>query len=121
MTDSFRSVYNVNRGIAAGNAVAVGRYAEDSYYNGNPWYLCTLAAAEQLYDAIYTWDRIGSLEITDVSLNFFTDLYSSARIGTYPSSSATYASIVNAVKTYADGYVSIVVCCHYRQECKSVD
>lgn len=111
VTDSFRSIYSVNSGIAAGKAVSVGRYPEDSYYNGNPWYLCTLAAAEQLYDAIYTWNRIGSLTITSVSLSFFKDLYSSAATGTYSSSSDTYSSIVAAVKEYADGYVSIVVCC----------
>lgn len=109
VTDSFRSIYTVNSGKAAGVAVSVGRYAEDSYYNGNPWYLCTLAAAEQLYDALYTWNRIGSLTITSVSLSFFKDIYSSAATGTYASSSSTYASIVSAVKTYADGYVSIVV------------
>ncbi|KAJ6028941.1 uncharacterized protein N7446_011718 [Penicillium canescens] len=108
VTDSFRSIYTVNSGKAAGVAVSVGRYAEDSYYNGNPWYLCTLAAAEQLYDALYTWNKIGSLTITSVSLSFFKDIYSSAATGTYASSSSTYASIVSAVKTYADGYVSIV-------------
>lgn len=108
VTDSFRSIYSVNSGIAAGKAVSVGRYPEDSYYNGNPWYLCTLAAAEQLYDAIYTWNRIGSLTITSVSLSFFRDLYSSAATGTYSSSSDTYSSIVSAVKEYADGYVSVV-------------
>lgn len=37
VTDSFRSIYTINSGIAQGQAVAVGRYAEDSYYNGNPW------------------------------------------------------------------------------------
>lgn len=109
VTDSFRSVYSLNSGIAAGSAVAVGRYPEDSYYNGNPWYLCTLAAAELLYDALYQWNNIGSLTIDSVSLGFFKDLYSSAATGTYSSSSATYSSIVSAVKAYADGYVSIVV------------
>ncbi|KAJ5937058.1 glucan 1-4-alpha-glucosidase [Penicillium verhagenii] len=108
LTDSFRSVYTLNSGIAEGTAVAVGRYPEDSYYNGNPWFLCTLAAAELLYDALYQWNNIGSLTIDSTSLAFFTDLYSSAATGTYSSSSATYSSIVSAVKTYADGYVAIV-------------
>ena len=115
VTDSFREIYPVNSAIAAGKAVSVGRYPEDSYYNGNPWYLCTLAAAEQLYDAIYTWKRIGSLTITSTSLGFFQDLYSSATTGTYPSSSDTYASILSAVEAYADGYFSIVVCCTFYQ------
>jgi glucoamylase len=107
VTDSFRSIYTVNSGKSAGQAVAVGRYPEDSYYNGNPWYLCTMAAAELLYDALYQWDKAGTLTISSVSLNFFKDLYRSAATGTYSSSSATYSSIVSAVKTYADGYMSI--------------
>lgn len=37
VTDSFRSVYGLNSGIPEGSAVNVGRYAEDTYYNGNPW------------------------------------------------------------------------------------
>lgn len=109
VTDSFRSIYSLNSGVPPGSAVAVGRYPEDTYYNGNPWYLCTLAAAELLYDALYQWNRTGSLTIDSVSLTFFQDIYSSAAVGTYPSSSATYASIMSAVQTYADGYVSIVV------------
>lgn len=38
VVDSFRSVYGINSGIAAGKAAAVGRYPEDSYQGGNPWY-----------------------------------------------------------------------------------
>ena len=110
VTDSFRSIYSINSGIPQGVAVAVGRYAEDTYYGGNPWYLNTFAAAEQLYDAVYQWNRIGSLTITAVSLAFFQDMYSSAATGTYAASSEEYQSIVSAVKTYADGYMSIVVC-----------
>ncbi|KAJ5602220.1 hypothetical protein N7510_011754 [Penicillium lagena] len=108
LTDSFRSIYTLNSGIEEGVAVAVGRYPEDTYYNGNPWFLCTLAAAELLYDALYQWNRIGSLTITDVSLAFFQDVYSSAAAGTYAASSEEYQSITGAVKTYADGYMSIV-------------
>lgn len=107
-TDSFRSVYSLNSGIAEGVAVAVGRYPEDTYYNGNPWFLSNLAAAEQLYDAIYQWNKIGSISITSTSLAFFQDIYSSAAVGTYSSSTSTFTSIINAAKTYADGYISIV-------------
>lgn len=38
VTDSFRSIYTINSGLAEGTAVAVGRYPEDSYQGGNPWY-----------------------------------------------------------------------------------
>ncbi|KAJ4254924.1 hypothetical protein NW762_009722 [Fusarium torreyae] len=107
VTDSFRS-WNINKGISQGSAVAVGRYVEDVYYNGNPWYLATLAAAEQLYDAVYIWKQKGSITVSDTSLSFFKDLVSSVSTGTYTSDSATFKSITDAVSKYADGYVSIV-------------
>ncbi|KAJ5112263.1 Glycoside hydrolase family 13 [Penicillium argentinense] len=108
VVDSFRSIYAVNNGKEAGSAVAIGRYPEDTYQGGNPWYLATLAAAEQLYDALHQWKKQGSLTITQTSLPFFQDLDSTARVGNYSSSSATYASLTGAVKTYADGFVSVV-------------
>lgn len=108
MTDSFRSVYSINSGIAEGTAVAVGRYPEDSYYNGNPWYLCTLAAAELLYDALLGWESQGYITVSSTNLAFFQDLDSSITTGTYESGSSTYTTLYNAVYNYADGYVNVV-------------
>ncbi|KAF1349149.1 extracellular glucoamylase protein [Delphinella strobiligena] len=107
VTDSFRSIYTINSGIAEGSGIAVGRYPEDTYYNGNPWYLNTFAAAEQLYDAIYQWNAVGSITITSTSLAFFQDVYSSAAVGTYATSTTTFTSIISAVMTYADSYMAI--------------
>lgn len=108
VVDSFRSIYQINNGIARGRAVAVGRYSEDVYYNGNPWYLTTLAAAEQLYSAIYQWDRIGSIAVDTTSLAFFRDILPSVNTGTYAKGSSTYTSIINAVRTYADDFIAVV-------------
>ena len=108
VVDSFRSAYTINAGIAQGRAVAVGRYTEDVYYNGNPWYLTTLAAAEQLYSAIHQWNELGSITVDAVSLPFFRDLIPSITTGTYASSSSTFTSINSAVRTYADDFISVV-------------
>lgn len=107
VTDAFRSIYTINNGIAAGKGVAVGRYPEDSYMGGNPWYLNTFAAAEQLYDAIYQWKKTGSITITSTSLAFFKDVYPSAAVGTYASSTSTFSSIISGVMNYADGFMAI--------------
>lgn len=107
-TDSFRTIYDINSGIAQGSAIAIGRYAEDVYYLGNPWYLTTLAMAEQLYDAIIQWNAQGSLNITSTSLAFFQDIYSSATVGAYGKETTEFNDIVSAVVAYADGYMSIV-------------
>lgn len=109
VTDSFRDEYGINGEIAKGKAVAVGRYNEDDYMGGNPWYLTTMAAAEQLYAALYQWDAQSSLSITDVSLSFFTDIYPDAAVDDYAADSQKYKDITAAVKTYADGYMSVAV------------
>ncbi|KAG9235112.1 glycoside hydrolase family 15 protein [Amylocarpus encephaloides] len=108
VSDSFRSVYSINSGIPGGQAVSVGRYPEDVYYGGNPWYLCSLAAAEQLFDALYTWNKQGFMTITAVSLPFFRDFSASVAIGTFASSSNTYIGLFNAIQTYADGYLVVI-------------
>ncbi|KAK1459369.1 glycosyl hydrolase family 15 [Colletotrichum melonis] len=108
VVDSFRSIYAINNGIAQSAAVAVGRYPEDSYYNGNPWYLNTLAAAEQLYDALYVWKQQGSITVTQTSLAFFRDRDGSVAPGTYASGSSTYNSLISTVSAYADGFMNVV-------------
>ena len=108
VVDSFRSIYGVNKNRGRGKAAAVGRYSEDVYYDGNPWYLTTLAAAEQLYAALYQWNKVGAVTIDDVSLSFFRDLVPKASKGTYKKNSKTYKDIVKAVKAYADGFVAVV-------------
>ena len=42
VTDSFRSIYPINSPSLEGKAVAIGRYPEDIYYGGNPWYASPL-------------------------------------------------------------------------------
>ncbi|KAF8637794.1 hypothetical protein AX17_002564 [Amanita inopinata Kibby_2008] len=106
--DSFRSIYQINSGIASNSGVATGRYPEDVYYNGNPWYLTTLAVAEQLYDALIVWKTQGSIQVTSVSQPFFSAFSSGISTGTYNSTSSTFNTLTSAIKTYADSFVAIV-------------
>ncbi|EIW74710.1 glycoside hydrolase family 15 protein [Coniophora puteana RWD-64-598 SS2] len=105
--DSFREIYTVNSGISASAAAAVGRYPEDVYQGGNPWYLALFAVAEQLYDALYVWDQQGSLSISDISLGFFKQFDSGAASGSYASSSAEYTNLTGAIKSFADGFIAL--------------
>ena len=108
VTDTFRSLYGINSGIAEGSAVAVGRYQEDVYVGGNPWYLATLAAAEQLYDALYQWKQIGAIAVTETSQPFFKDFLPNVTTTTYVNSTQEYASLMSGIRAYADGFFSIV-------------
>lgn len=108
IVDSFRNLYPINNGSKDTSAIAIGRYAEDVYYDGNPWYLCTLAAAEQLYDALYQWSKQGFLSVTPVSLKFFQDFDPSIKADTYGNTTDTFKSVMASIKRYADDFVSVV-------------
>ncbi|CAK7237146.1 hypothetical protein SCUCBS95973_009862 [Sporothrix curviconia] len=127
--DAFRngSLYAINDGIAASAGVAVGRYPEDVYYNGNPWYLITQGAAEFLYDAVAQWSHQGVISVDATSLAFFQDLYPAATSGvTYTNRSSSssvskrskskctatrsvnaFQTIVDAATAYADSFVAV--------------
>ncbi|KAK3353146.1 family 15 glycosyl hydrolase [Lasiosphaeria hispida] len=110
--DTFRnsSLYPINAGISSTDGIAVGRYPEDFYLNGNPWYLITLGAAEFLYDAVAQWTTQGSITITPTSLPFYLDLYPNATAnGTYKRCNeiSPFHTIVTAATAYADSFVSV--------------
>ena len=107
VVDSFR-FYPINTGIPRGAAIAIGRYAEDVYFGGNPWYLTTLAAAEQLYDALYVWKQQGFITVTPTSLGFFRDLSPSVDVGNYTTATVTFSELFDAVFGYADGFLNVV-------------
>ncbi|SPO05379.1 related to glucoamylase precursor [Cephalotrichum gorgonifer] len=108
VVDSFRT-YEINSGIPEGEAVALGRYIEDVYMGGHPWYLTTTAAAEQLYYAVATWTKVGSITIDDVSLAFFKDVYADAAAGDYAADSEEFTAITTAVTALADGFLAVVM------------
>jgi glucoamylase len=124
--NAFRSIYSINSDIAENQGSATGRYPEDVYFNGNvrfsscmihvlflihklqPWYLATLAVAEQLYDALIVWNQQQSLTITAISQPFFAVFLPDIATGTYTSSTSTYTNLLAAIEIYADSFVAVV-------------
>ncbi|KAI0144327.1 carbohydrate-binding module family 20 protein [Xylariaceae sp. FL1272] len=110
--DVFRNatLYPINAGIPKTSGIALGRYAEDVYYDGNPWYLITGGAAEFLYDAAAQWKNQGSLTIDKTSLPFFKDLYPAAQAKKYTASGKCpeFPKIINAVTKYAESFIEVV-------------
>ncbi|MGA2706556.1 MAG: glycoside hydrolase family 15 protein [Isosphaeraceae bacterium] len=80
LTASF-GFYKINRttqddqGEVLGTAI--GRYPEDRYFGGNPWFLCTAAMGELYFRAANLWESKGSLTVSDSSKAFFSSLASS--------------------------------------------
>jgi glucoamylase len=63
--------------------------------------------AEQLYDALLTWESIGLIDVTDISLDLFRQFAPSIAPGSYQSASSEYRQLASAIKTFADGFVEI--------------
>lgn len=111
--DAFRSLYAINNNAAAPAAVGTGRYPSDVYdgdgtSQGNPWYICTLAAAEVLNSAISVASTRGSLAVSSTSLPFYKQFSNSASTGTFASGSSQYNALTSGMKAMANGFVDIV-------------
>jgi glucoamylase len=110
LVDSFRNLsWPVNDKAPAGQAILVGRYPEDTYYDGGAWPLCTFACAEMLYDAVAQIKRAGTLSVDSISLTFFQDLSPDVKIGNY-TGQEMHAILAN-MSTYAEGFVRAVQVC----------
>ena len=103
--DTFRNLYPINHNKTTGG-VLVGRYPEDTYFDGNPWYICTLACAEVLYDAVAQISKAGKLVVDSISLPFFKDFYPSAREAVY--TGAALKQITGAMRAYGDEFVAAI-------------
>ncbi|KAG9230132.1 1, 4-alpha-D-glucan glucohydrolase [Amylocarpus encephaloides] len=109
LIDTMRATYSINKGIPVGQGVAVGRYSEDTYYGGNPWYLITTAAAEFLYDAVAQWRARHVLYVDETSLAFFKELYPDVVVRQYNSGNynSPFEKMMRAVLAYADSFVAV--------------
>jgi hypothetical protein len=65
-------------------------------------YFASFNVAEQIFDALITWDKIGQLEVTRVSLKFFQQIDKGVKIGTYAKRSKTYKQLTATLKKWAE-------------------
>ena len=70
-----------------------------------PQFFASFNSAEQLYDALYTWEMVGSLDVTRVSLKFWQQFHPKVKIGRYKKGSRTYKRLTKAVHEWANKIV----------------
>jgi glucoamylase len=63
----FDREFPINRGRTATMAPALGRYSGDAYFDGNPWYIATLAGAEFEFRLAAVQTRAGSAAEADLA------------------------------------------------------
>lgn len=71
---TFKSVYPLNLAQAPlPMGVAFGRYPEDVYFGGNPWFLTTLAIAEHHYRLLVELQMQGRLVLNSLNFPFYSE------------------------------------------------
>ena len=108
LVDVSRQIYPINRHLKAHEAAHVGRYPEDVYQGGNPWFIGTFAAAELLYSAIAQWQQQTYVTVDNTSHPFFASLVPTIETGTYEATGrpGIFPIVVSAVGAYADDFLA---------------
>ncbi len=70
LEDLFDTEYPINLARPSDRGPAMGRYAKDAYYGGNPWYLATLAAAEFYFKLAIVLRSGAEQAVTDDNVRF---------------------------------------------------
>jgi glucoamylase len=64
-------------------------------------YFASFNVAEQIFDALITWNLIGKLEVTHVSLKFFQEFDKKIKVGVHDKGSKTYRKLTS-LKIWAE-------------------
>lgn len=104
----YRDRFLINQGIPKEKPILLGDFLEDTILDGGPLYFPTFNSAEQLFDALITWDHIGELQVTNRSLKFFQQFDKDVTTGTYTNVSGTYMSLTQRIKEWANDQILLV-------------
>ncbi|KAI0062578.1 Six-hairpin glycosidase [Artomyces pyxidatus] len=108
ITDEFRQLWPISRKWPKDQPALLGFFLEDQFIGGQPQFFSTFNAAEQLYDALSTWNKIGGLEVTKISLKFFQQFDTHVRVGRYTKGSTRYDRLTKAIRKYADDIILLL-------------
>ena len=68
----------------------------------------TYNSAEQLLDALITWDLIGELQVTKRSRKFFQQFDKHVAIGTYRRGTKKYERLTQTIRVWAENQILLV-------------
>ncbi len=112
---AFYNEYEINKVQYNGDqklGVAFGRYPEDLYYNGNPWFLTTLAVAEHHLRLAKLLKSKSVIQIDDLNRDFYSDLlgipYNLATTDKLAEKSMEYTKVLDRLEEKAFEYFARV-------------
>ncbi|KAI9431007.1 Six-hairpin glycosidase-like protein [Lactarius psammicola] len=103
--DRFKDFFPLSRNFSSDQPPYFGFFTEDQFIGGHPQFFASFNSAEQLYDALMTWDLIGYIEVTPVSLKFWKQFDSRVQVMTYRKGSPGYKVLTDYVRKWANKIV----------------
>ncbi|KAI9437564.1 Six-hairpin glycosidase-like protein, partial [Lactarius indigo] len=103
--DRFKEFFPLSRNFTSDQPPYFGFFTEDQFIGGHPQFFSSFNSAEQLYDALITWDLIGYIEVTPVSLKFWKQFDSRIQAMTYKKGSPGYNVLTGYVREWANKIV----------------
>jgi glucoamylase len=103
--DHFKAFFPISQNYTDKQPPFYGFFTEDEFIGGHPQFFSSFNSAEQLYDALITWDLIGSVSVTKVDLKFWRQFDRHVKIGKYKKGSKTYNELIKAVHDWANKIV----------------
>jgi glucoamylase len=100
--DRFKSFFPLSQNFTKDQPPYYGFFTEDQFIGGHPQFFASFNSAEQLYDALITWDQIGYIEVTPVSLAFWKQFDSRISVVRYKKGSQGYKALTEYVRNWAN-------------------
>ncbi|KAI0292707.1 Six-hairpin glycosidase-like protein [Multifurca ochricompacta] len=103
--DAFKEAFPVNQGLPSNQSPFFGSSSKINCSEGiTPFvqYFASFNVAEQIFDALITWDLLGELQVTNVSLQFFRQFDEDVVTGVYVKGSERYERLTFALNDWAE-------------------
>ncbi|KAF8473009.1 Six-hairpin glycosidase-like protein [Russula ochroleuca] len=103
--DRFKAFFPISQNFTDKQPPYYGFFTEDEFIGGHPQFFASFNSAEQLYDALITWDKIGHIEVTPVSLKFWKQFDSRVSVMRYRKGSDGYKVLTEYARNWANKIV----------------
>ncbi|KAN0138299.1 glycoside hydrolase family 15 protein [Lactarius tabidus] len=103
--DRFKDFFPLSRNFTNNQPPFFGFFTEDKFIGGHPQFFSSLNSAEQLYDALITWDMVGYIEVTPVSLKFWKLFDDNIAVTTYRKGTPGYKVLTDHVRKWVNKIV----------------
>ncbi len=100
---AFKDIYPINNRF---DGTGIGRYPEDRYFGGNPWFLLTAGFAEYFYKLAESYQKDHRLTVSDTSKKFFNKFLGLQFSHGVISDDLSVTEVISRLKKHGDQFLN---------------